>query len=173
MLKRNDFTNCLEINGLTNIVTKPICFKGTPSKIDLIITNKPRRFTGTISVEAGMSNFHYLVCTATKIHLPALKLITFKYRTYKNFSNEIFLKDLSLIPYHVTEIFDDIQDTYWLWHELTMEVVNEHAPIKIRKGHTVPYMNGELRRTINVKNMLKRKFERICSTDPKETWLQK
>ena len=169
MLKRNDFTDCLEINGLTNIVTEPTCFKGTPSMIDLIITNKPRRFTNTISVEVGLSDFHYLVCTATKIHLPALKPITFKYRTYKNFSNEKFLKDLSLIPYHVTEIFDDIQDTYWLWHELTMEVVNEHAPIKIRKvkGHTAPYMNGELRRAINVKNMLKRKFERICS---KENW---
>ena len=84
----------------------------------------------------------------------------------KIFSIEKFIKDLSLIP---LSCFDDIQDTYWLWHELTMEVVNELTPIKIRKvkGLTAPYMNGELGKAINVKNMLKRKFDRICS---KENW---
>ena len=29
------------------------------------------------------------------------------------------------IPYHVTEIFDDINDSYWLWSKLTMEIVEE------------------------------------------------
>jgi hypothetical protein len=165
MYNRNDFSDCLDVNGLTNIIREATCFKGTPSMIDLIITNKPRRFTNTISVDTGLSDFHNLICTATKFHLPALKPITFKYRSYKNFKNELFLQDLSTIPYHVTEIFDDVDDSYWLWHELTMNVVNEHAPIKVRriKGHRAPYMNGELRRAINVKHMLKRKFDRIST----------
>ena len=71
------------------------------------------------------------------------------------------------IPYHVTEIFDDINDSYWLWSKLTMEIVEEHAPLKTRtvKGHRVPYMNGELRRAINVKNRLKRKYDRVKTSN--------
>ena len=94
------------------------------------------------------------MCTsATKIQVPKLKPVTFRYRTYKHFEKDNFLHDLSLIPYHVTCIFDDIDDSYWLWNELTMQVINEHTPLKTRtvKGRMVSYMNGELRRTINVK----------------------
>ena len=74
----------------------------------------------------------------------------------------MFLKDLSLIPFDIIEIFDDVDDTYWIWNELIMQIVNEHAPIKIKtiKGKRVPYMNGELRRSINVRNMMKRKYEK-------------
>ena len=43
-----------------------------------------------------------------------------------------------------------------------MQIVNEHVPIKIKtiKGKRVPYMNGELRRSINVRNMMKGKYEK-------------
>ena len=48
---------------------------------------------------------------------------------------------------------------------VVQEIVNEHAPIKQRtiKGNHIPYMNGELRRAINVKRMLKRKFTKCNS----------
>ena len=48
---------------------------------------------------------------------------------------------------------------------LLQEIVNEHAPIKQKtiKGNHLPYMNGELRRAINVKRMLKRKFTKCNS----------
>ena len=48
-----------------------------------------------------------------------------------------------------------------------MQVVNEHAPIKSRtvKSHRDPYMNGELRRAINIKNMLRRKYDKINNNE--------
>ena len=72
-----------------------------------------------------------------------------------------------MVPYHVTEIFDNIDDSYWLWNELTMQIVNTHAPVKSKtmKGQRVPYMNGELRKTINVRNMLKRKYDKYKTTE--------
>ena len=142
------------------------CFKGTPSLIDLIVTNKPKRFKSTISADTGLSDFHSMVCTSTKFHVPKQKLTTFTYRSYKHFNNESFLSDLSVIPYHITKIFDDIDDAYSVWNDLTMQVVNEHAPIKSKtiKGTRVPYMNGELRREINVRNMLKRKYDKCKNT---------
>ena len=44
MAKKNDLTEFLDFNGLNNLVKEPTCFKGTPSVIDLIVTNKPKRF---------------------------------------------------------------------------------------------------------------------------------
>ena len=69
----------------------------------------------------------------------------------------MFLHALSVAPFHVSEIFDD---AYWMCSTLLQEIVNEHAPIKQKtiKGNHIPYMNGEIRRAIDVKRMLKRKF---------------
>ena len=112
---------------MTNIIKEPTCCKCTPSLIDLIITNKPKRFADAISTDTGLSDFHNLVCTATKEHISKLNPTIFKYRTYRRFNNESFLQDLAMVPYHVTEIFNDVDDSHWLWHELTMQVINQHT----------------------------------------------
>ena len=44
MLKKNELSNCLEICGLTNIVKSPTCHKGTPTMLDLFLTNVPKCF---------------------------------------------------------------------------------------------------------------------------------
>ena len=75
MLKSNDFTDCLDVNGLKNIVKDTTCVKGTPTIIDLIVTNEPKRFKRSVCVDTGLSDFHSLVCTATKLQIP--KLIQF------------------------------------------------------------------------------------------------
>ena len=64
MAKKNDLTEILDFNGLNNLVKEPTCFKGTPSVIDSIVTNKPKRFKCTHCVDIGLSDFHSLVCTA-------------------------------------------------------------------------------------------------------------
>ena len=46
-LKRNELIDCLDISGLSNLVHNATCFKGAPSVIDLVITNKPKRFKST------------------------------------------------------------------------------------------------------------------------------
>ena len=57
--------------------------------------------------------------------LKKLSIITNRPKRFKN--KTIFLHDLSAIPYHITEIFDDVDDAYYVWKELTMQVVNEHC----------------------------------------------
>ena len=154
-----------DTNGLTNIIKDPTCFKGTPSIIDLFVTNQPKRFCHSISVDVGISDFHNMICIASRFHVPKHKSTTIYYRSFRHFDETTFLTDLSSVPYHIVEVFDDIDDSYWAWHTLTMEIVNEHAPIKQRKikGYRSPFMNGELRRAINVKRMLKRKFDKCNS----------
>ena len=62
MLKYNPFVDCLDVNGLRNIIKAPTCFKGQPTLIDLIITNKPKRFLPSICIDTGLSDFHNIIC---------------------------------------------------------------------------------------------------------------
>jgi hypothetical protein len=68
--KRNALTDCLGVHGLKNLVKDATCVKGEPSLIDIFITNKPKRFVNIVSLNAELNNFHNMICTSTKFHLP-------------------------------------------------------------------------------------------------------
>ncbi len=111
----------------------------------------------------GLSDFHDLVYFSTKQHVPIRKNRNIMYRSYKHFNIDLYNTDLEHAPFHVSEIFDDYDDMYYFNESLLLNIINEHAPIKHRriKHNAVPYMNSELRKCINVKNMLRRKFDKI------------
>ena len=59
-------------------------------------------------------------------------------------------------------IFEDIDDIYWAQNNLFMSVLNEHAPLKVKciNKPQVPYMNSELRKAMNNRNMWRGKHFR-------------
>ena len=155
---------------MTNIVNEPTCFKGDkPTLIDVVLTNVPKRFQQVVCIDVELSDFHNMVCWATKSYAPMKTERVILYRSYKKFNESEYLKDLSLAPFHVSEIFDDINDSYWFCEQLLRGVVDDHAPLKCKKArhNGVPYMNNELRKAINVKNMLRRKYDKCKS---KQNW---
>ena len=160
--KRNaSFNDALDVYGLKNLVDSPTCFKGkTPTTLDLYLTNKPRRFLDKLVLDTGLSDFHHMVCIATRLHVPSRKNKSITYRSYKHFNEGKFNEDISNVPFHVSEIFDDVNDSYWFCDKLLGTIIDVHAPTKKRKikHNYVPYMNGNLRKAMNVKNMLRRKY---------------
>ena len=64
------------------------------------------------------------------------------------------------IPFHAPHIFDDIDDVYWAHDKMFREVVDEHIPIKQKnkRKHSAPFMNSDLRKAIDHKKALRRKF---------------
>ena len=56
--------------NLGNLVKGPTCFKNptNPSSIDLILTNRPKSFQGTVLIETGLSDFHKMTLTVLKMH---------------------------------------------------------------------------------------------------------
>ena len=79
---------------------------------------------------------------------------------YQGFDREVFLHDLQRVPWHVPHVFDDINDVYLAHDSLFREVINEHVPLKLKKRrkNSAPFMNSELRRAINFKKALRRKY---------------
>ena len=108
-------------------------------------------------LNTGISDFHNLVAFNTKMHVPKLGRRRNKYRTFKTFDETSFKHDIEMAPYHVGEIFDDFDDTYWFNHTLVKYVMDNHAPLKHKQmvKHPVPFMNSKLRKACHQKAMLR------------------
>ena len=78
----------------------------------------------------------------------------------KHFDHEDFNRDLSNVPFHVCDIFDDVDDIAWAQQHLLSSVINIHAPLKQRylRANQVPYMNGQLRKAFHQRNMWRNKY---------------
>lgn len=48
----------------------------------------------------------------------------------KNFCANDYIKDLSSVPFHVSEVFDDPSGQMWFHNKLLVNVINVHAPLK-------------------------------------------
>ena len=160
--KNAEFTNFMDVFGMSCVVKGPTCFKGTPSLIDLILTDTPGRLGGSLNINTGISDFHNLIIASTRMHVPKSEMPVFHYRSMKHFSETNFLEELSMVPFHIISLFDDPNDSYWAFNQLYKDVIDSHAPVRTARKHPkhAAFMNTNLRKARNVKAMLRRKFDK-------------
>ena len=150
----NHFCN---ICNLKNLVKEPTCYqnRNNPSCIDLFLTNRPRFFQCTTTIETGISDFHKLVVTVLKTYQKQRPKIIY-YRNYKNFENGNFRQGLKkeLLKFNVTNAplsnFNDI----------VLSVLDKHAPKKMKYigSNNCNFMTKELRKAIMNRSKLRNKF---------------
>ncbi len=87
-------------------------------------------------IETSLSDWHTLVLMVTKMHAPNVMPKNIIYRKFKTFNEDKYLQDLEEAPFHVAEIFTDIDDCYGFFETLLTYICNEHAPFKTRKART-------------------------------------
>ena len=86
-----EFNNFMDLYNLSNLIKTPTChFKGNSSSIDIILTNKPRRFFHSDSFELGVSDYHSLVTSFLRTHISRLKPITSHTDLLKTLTLKIF-----------------------------------------------------------------------------------
>ena len=61
--------------------------------LDLILTNKKRSFTGSSTVETGLSNFHVMIVTVLKGGFVKKGPKTVYYRDFSKYDNKAFKRD--------------------------------------------------------------------------------
>ena len=78
---------------LCNLIKEPTCFKNihNPTSIDLILTNRPKRFQNSTVIETGLSDHHKLTITVMKSSFQKQVPKTIFYRDYKNLNHNIYL----------------------------------------------------------------------------------
>ena len=130
----------------------------TSTLIDILLTNKPDQFKCGGIYHPSL-NDHALIYGILKEKLPRQhsKLITF--RSYKNFDCDKFTQDLPEAPWHVGEIFDDLDDQVHYWNTLLTNIIDENLPSKKMKvrAEDVPYM------TTNWKNAIRAKRKALAN----------
>jgi hypothetical protein len=109
--------------------------------------------TGCGSYDPGISDHHVIhvvLDIATPQRYPKLikKLIC---------ENDVALHDaFNKFPWHVLDVFDDINDTRHYWEKTYSQILNDHfkeVTLKIRV-HSKPWMNTEIRKELNKRYQL-------------------
>ena len=73
-----------------------MCFKGTCSCIDLMLTNRKYSFKITFSYETRLSDHHHLIYSVLKTTFKCEESKKLIYRNYSSFSLKDFRSDLLL-----------------------------------------------------------------------------
>lgn len=166
----HDLIELLDLYNLKNIIRGATCFKSTsnPSLIDVILTNKPKSLAGQLNCHIGMSDFHNFICSSSKFNVPKLERTRIQYRSFKHFCEKSFLNDVKTI--HIDDSLD-IDRQVSNYTESLKQVVDKHAPLKIKyvTNKQVPYMNERLRKAVNIKGML---FRRYTKNPTKDNWVK-
>ena len=143
----------MDEHSLYSLLKTPTCFKSkTGSCIDLILTNCKFSFKNTCSFETGVSDHHHLIYTMLKSTFTKLPPKKICYRTYKSFSEELFLSDLSDRLRSITP------GDFSLFNQTFESTLDKHAPQKERtiRGNNQPHVNKTLRKAIMKRSKLKR-----------------
>jgi hypothetical protein len=149
--------------GLTNLIKKPTCHKGEEGTLlDVILVTNSKKYAGVSNSEFCLSDFHNLIGAATKRHAPSKKPREIIYRSFKNFTENEFRETIASAPFHVSDIFDDVDDAAWFTNKLIGDICDHHAPrkSKLLKCTPVPYMNANLRKAQYKRNIYRNKVKK-------------
>ena len=141
-----NYDNFLIVGGLNSEITKSsrhgfcnsynlhsLCHKSTyyknpekPSCIDLFLTNSPKSFQNTQTIETGLSDFHKLGVIILKMYSPNNQPKFITYRDYKNFGNSRFSEEL------LSEIkkLGPLKKNINIFHNVCIEGFEKCAPEK-------------------------------------------
>lgn len=145
---------------MKNLITSPTRItKTSKTLLDLILANNKKRILSSGVVDVQISD-HSLVFTILRLSAPRLQSRKIYARSYKNFNSDIFLEDLQNAPFHVMDVFDDVDDKLFAFESLYLDIINEHAPIKKfhARGNQVPFMTEQWRKSIRHRNKLWKNF---------------
>ena len=95
-----------------------------------MIAKVPKSQKPETCIECDLSDFYHMVCFATKMHATVIQMQLITYHSYTKFNENAYSQDITNIPYQVPEVFDDVDDAYWLGRILIIQVIYEHAPLR-------------------------------------------
>lgn len=95
-----------------------------------------------------------------RTHLVRLKAKEISYRCFKNFNDQSFLEELSMVVFKCDQT--DPNKNYEELVSICRKVIDKHAPLKTKfvRGNEAPFMNKELRKAIYSRSRLKNNFNK-------------
>ena len=157
-MRENAMSEFCDTYSLTNLIKDPTCFKNplNPSTIDLILTNRPRSFQNSQTIETGLSDHHKLTVTVMRAFFPKQMPTIITYRDYKNFDQALFRQELLGELYNMNSGTID----YETFEYITIRLLSMHAPLKKKylRANNQPFMNKTLSKVVMTRSRLRNKF---------------
>ena len=121
----NDFC---KVYNLFSLVKEPTCFKNpyNSSCIDLFLTNHPRSFQNTLTIETAISHFHKMVITVIKVFYKKQKPKIIQCRSYENFYDQVFQRELNCELLKIDLNNANLSE----FTEIFLSILDKHAPKK-------------------------------------------
>ena len=122
----NDF---IDTFSLANIVNSKTCFKTlNGTLLDVMLTNKPKFFCKTCTIETGLGDYHKMILTFLRTSFRRIPSKNIVYRDYKRFNQNELLHELDLEMNKgkfmtVLSLNDDFSNFF-------KTITDKHAPIK-------------------------------------------
>ena len=150
-----------EVNDLHYLINEPTrVTANSQTRIDVMLTNNPDLFKnyGVYNPEFSDQSIIYGEMTE-KVKKHSTKTLVHR-QTSKATDFYKFNKDLLDAPWHVGEIFDDLDDAYDYWRNLFDSIENEHAPMRKKwvREKDVGFMSKEWKTTIKNKRKYATQF---------------
>ena len=131
----------------------------TSTLIDVLLTNRSDMFMQCGTYDTALSD-HLLIYGLMKETVKRYqnKIITF--RNYKNCDMEVFTNELATAPWHVGDLFDDVDDQEFYWKTMMNDIVDECFPLKKMRVRSkdVPYMTTSWKNAIRAKRRAAAKY---------------
>lgn len=157
----NILKNICDIYGLKNKISGNTCFKqDNATAIDVFLVSDSRHFGCGFNADISTSDFHNIIGCVLKLEKPISEKKVIYYRSFKNFDTQKFHDDLKRAPFNSYLQQDCVDDQMSSFYTMFTHIVDKHLPLKrktINKS-PAPFMNGELRRAIYVKCMLRNRY---------------
>ena len=124
----------------------------TSTLIDVLLTNRPELFKYCGVYHPSLSD-HALIYGIMKNKSLPQKPKIINFRSFKKFDCDKFKTHLSEVPWHVGDIFDDLDDRVYFWNTMMNSVIDEHLPAKKMRvrAKEVPHMTTNWKNAIRAK----------------------
>ena len=157
----NELQEFCNLYNMKNLVNEPTCYKNynNPTCIDLILTNRPRSFQNTTTLETGISDFHKMTITVLKTSYKKQPPKIIYYRDYKKYSQNNFHRELY-------EVLSQ-QNLYIITNDefvnISLKILDKHAPLKQKylRANQGPFMTKELQKAIMLRTKLRNRLNRL------------
>ena len=145
--------------SLSNHVNGVTCVKSqNGTSIDVMLTNRPRRFHNISLIETGLSDCHKMIVSVFRAFFKRLPAKVIECRNYETFVHNEFLLNLDqeLIR---SNSYNDKQQ-YDIFTSIIRKVLDKYAPLKMNKlrGNQAKFTTMKFRKAIMDRSRFKNKY---------------
>jgi len=167
-----EFKTIVNNNGFKQLIKNPTRVTNTSSTlIDIILSNNEKNIQQTFTAALSLSD-HYMICCVRKLNHSRSKPRTVICRNYRNYVPDALKQDLVSSDFEPLYGMNDVNCAWEYLKNILTTNFNKHAPIitKRVKGNLCPWLTPVIKRTMNNRDQMLRKFRKSKSNFDWDTY---